>query len=79
MARITVESEMTENELLEALMAEIADEIDLSCEVCVPMFEEKGLTRDVASHMIEKKVRAGELVSRDARYKGHRVIAYRKP
>ena len=78
MARIDVESEMTENELLEALLSEIANEVDTSCEVCIPMLEEKGLTRDVASLMIDKKVKSGELVSRDARYKGHRVIAYRK-
>ena len=77
MARVTVESELTENELLVELMNEVLPEIGPD-EVCVSMMKEQGMTRDVADHLLKKKERAGELVSRDAIYKGSKVKAYRK-
>ena len=65
------------NNLLQELMQEILPQIEPD-EVCVTMLKEKGMTRDVADHLLKKKERAGELISREAIYNGKKVKAYRK-
>ena len=71
--------EVDKNELLEALLAELpaplrADEVTIEI-----LMDASGLSREGARKMLERKVKAGELVKRNAlREDGAIISAYRK-
>ena len=72
-------AEITENELLNSLLAEVPAPLDETCEVCAIMLERQGgLARITWDKRLRKMFEEGKMTRRPARYKGRTVVAYRR-
>lgn len=76
MARVDIETEFSENELLKEIESTIAPELDTSKEICIDMLVGRGVSKDQARLAISKM--KSKLSWHWARYNGQRVKAYRK-
>ncbi len=69
---------MTENELLQEVLTELAGPIDPKTEICAPMLVDNGMSENQAYRTLNERKKRGELTWRWVMYRGQRVKAYRK-